>query len=177
MLHKIPVKKIRIPRRLEYMRYVILIGVVGLAALITKEPWFCKIICPAGTLEAAIPLMLMNEYLRTMIGPVFMVKITLLFLFLVWMTVSKRPFCRVICPLGTMYGLCNRLSLFKLGFKKSSCDYDRTCVRECPVDHRIYREDPNASRCIRCLRCSSTCHRDAISITGTQPSDPPGAAD
>ncbi len=177
MLYKLPVKKFRIPRRLEYLRYVVLIGVVGIVAVVTKEPWFCKIICPAGTLEAGITLMLLNENLRSMIGPVFMVKLALMFGFLVWMTVSKRPFCRVVCPLGTLYGLCNHLSFFKIGFNKRSCDYDRSCVQECPVDHRIYREDPNASRCIRCLRCSSQCQRDAISITSGQPSDSPRSTD
>ena len=115
-----------------------------------------------------------NEYLRSMIGPIFVVKLVLLIGFLAWMTVAKRPFCRVVCPLGTLYGLCNRLSIFRIGFNKASCDYDRGCVQACPVDHRIYREDPNASRCIRCLRCSSQCHRDALSVTTNQSS---GSAD
>jgi polyferredoxin len=171
MLNKLPVKKFRIPRRLEYLRYVILLGVVGIAAAVTKEPWFCKLICPAGTLEAGIPLMMLNEYLRPMIGPVFMVKLAFLFAFLVWMAVSKRPFCRVICPLGTLYGLCNRLSYFKLAFNKKACVYDASCAKECPVDHRIYREDPNASRCIRCLRCSPQCGTHAISVTSNHSSD------
>jgi len=171
MLYKLPVKKIKIPRRLEYLRYVILIGIVGIAAVATKQPWFCKIICPAGTLEAGIPLMLFNENLRPMIGPIFMVKLAFLFAFLAWMTMSKRPFCRVICPLGTLYGLCNHLSFFKLGFKKRACVYDASCAQVCPVDHRIYGEDPNATRCIRCLRCRSQCTHDAICITSGQPSD------
>lgn len=170
MLNKLPVKKVKIPRRLEYLRYVILVGVVFIAAAATREPWFCKIFCPAGTLEAGIPLMLLNEHLRPMAGPVFMVKIAVLIALLAWMSMAKRPFCRVLCPLGALYGVCNRLSIFKLAFRKSSCDYDRTCVQECPVEHRIYREDPNASRCIRCLRCRSQCPRDAISITSSRPS-------
>jgi len=177
MLYKLPVKKISIPRRLEYLRYVILVGVIFVAAAVTKEPWFCKIICPAGTLEAGIPLMLLNEHLRPMIGPVFMVKIAVLCAFLVWMAMTKRPFCRVVCPLGALYGLCNRLSIFKLHFRKSKCVYDASCYGACPVEHRIYREDPNASRCVRCLRCRSACDPDAISFTSGQPADPPRVSD
>jgi len=173
MLNKLPVKKIRIPRRLEYLRYVILAGVVFVVAAVTKEPWFCKIICPAGTLEAGIPLLLHNEHLRHMIGPVFIVKLVLLLGLLAWMTVSKRPFCRVICPLGAIYGLCNHLSFFKMGFKKSACVYDASCAPVCPVEHRMYHDDPNASRCIRCLRCRSVCTPGAIHITAGQSSDPP----
>jgi ferredoxin-type protein NapH len=171
LLNKLPVKKISIPRRLEYLRYVVLVGIVFIVAAVTRQPWFCKLLCPAGTLEAGIPLMLLNEHVRAMIGPLFMVKMAILLVFLVWMAMAKRPFCRVVCPLGAIYGLCNHVSIFKLKFNKRACVYDASCAPACPVDHRMYRDDPNASRCIRCLRCRSVCEPDAISVTSGSPSD------
>ena len=108
-----------------------------------------------------------------MIGPVFIVKLGVLFGFLAWMAVAKRPFCRVVCPLGALYGLCNRLSFLKMGFDKKACVYDGACAPVCPVDHRMYRDDPNAPRCIRCLRCRSVCDPGAIHVAVGQSSDPP----
>lgn len=154
LMYKIRSPKTDIPRIVEKTKYVILFGVVFFVAYYTKEPWFCKIICPAGTLEAGIPLLGLNKDLRQLIGIVLIIKIVILLFFLLWMIVSKRPFCRVVCPLGTIYGLFNKVSFFKMRLNRDSCILDRKCVRMCPVGHRIYEEDENDPRCIRCLQCS-----------------------
>ena len=64
------------------------------------EPWFCKWVCPAGTLEAGIPLALLNPSIRGQIGLLFAWKMAVLAGFLVWMVFVMRPFCRTTCPLG-----------------------------------------------------------------------------
>lgn len=81
LLHKIPTRKFRVPRRvdraLRLLKYVVLFGmVVGLSLLVTTEagvtpPFFCEFLCPAGTLGAGIPLLLANEDLRTVAGALF----------------------------------------------------------------------------------------------------------
>ena len=70
LLHKIPSPKLRKKRAfgiLKYGKYVILAVFVLLLPTIyflqngVSSPAFCKLICPAGTLEAGVPLVAMNE--------------------------------------------------------------------------------------------------------------------
>jgi polyferredoxin len=103
-LYKIRSKKIPIPKFMSYGRYVVLVLFVFLLPLLVLDQygfgqtWFCKWICPAGTLEAGIPLVILNEGIRSQVGLLFSWKMFVLILFLVWMIFSQRPFCRTTCP-------------------------------------------------------------------------------
>jgi len=153
LLYKIPSPKWGIPRLFENMRYLFLFGGVLCVAYLTKEPWFCKVICPVGTLEAGLPLLALSADLREIIGKVFYLKIVILILLLAWMVISSRAFCRVVCPLGAIYGLFNKISFFRISFISKKCILDKKCEKVCPVGHRMYADDAGSARCIRCLRC------------------------
>ena len=90
LLHKIPFpgKRKNLPghRFLRQLKYVILVlfvillpsAVAGITG--NGEPWFCKYICPSGTLMGGIPLALGNPLLRSAIGTLFSWKMFLLIL-------------------------------------------------------------------------------------------------
>ncbi len=137
-------------------------GVVLIVAWITREPWFCKL-CPAGTLEGGIPQVLLNADLRAWIGPLFWLKIGLLILLLGWAIIVKRPFCRWLCPLGTIWSPFNRLSTLYLSVDEQTCIRCDRCRQVCPVDIRIY-QDANAPTCIRCMQCIRVCPVDCIHL-------------
>ena len=168
LFHKIPSPKIKLPRFTSYFRYVVLaIMVIALPLLIVDEfgygqTWFCKWICPAGTLEAGIPLMLIKADLRPLIGFMYHWKIGLLVLFLGWFVLSRRPFCRTVCPLGAIFGLFNKGSLFRMAVDDEKCTLCDKCYKDCPVEIKIY-ESPNSPNCVRCLKCVSSCKFGAIS--------------
>jgi ferredoxin-type protein NapH len=164
-LHRV---KIIIPGPLLKIKYVVLLltlllpllwinPVTGLSA-----PYFCMYICPAGTLEAGLPLVLMNPSLRPLVGTLFLWKVGLLLVLLVTMVFVWRPFCRMLCPLGAFYGLCNRVSLYQLQINRADCNNCGKCGQACPVGLPV-REDPRSTECIRCLQCIGACHRKAIS--------------
>ncbi len=133
LVHKVPSPKIKIPHFLTYFRYVVLATtVVALPLLIVDQfgygqTWFCKWICPAGTLEAGIPLMLIKADLRPLIGFMYYWKLGLLALFLVWFVLSRRPFCRTVCPLGAFWGLFNKASLFRMAVDDEKCTLCDKC--------------------------------------------------
>jgi polyferredoxin len=168
LLHKIPTPKVRLPRVMSYFRYVVLATmVVALPLLIVDEfgygqTWFCKWICPAGTLEAGIPLVLLKADLRGLIGFMYYWKIGLLVLFIGWFILSRRPFCRTVCPLGAVFGLFNKRSLFRMAVDDEKCTLCDKCYKDCPVEIKIY-ESPNTPDCVRCLKCVSSCKFGAIS--------------
>jgi ferredoxin len=167
LMHKIPTPKLRLPRFFSYFRYAFLaVLVVALPLLIVDQfgfgqTWFCKWVCPAGTLEAGIPLVLLNEGLRGLVGFMYYWKISLLVLFLGLMTVSRRPFCRAVCPLGAFLGLFNKGSLFRMAVDDEKCTLCGKCQKDCPVDIGIYKS-PNSPDCVRCLKCLDSCKYGAI---------------
>lgn len=77
------------------------------------NPWFCKWICPSGTLLGGIPLILGNENLRESIGFLFSWKLSILLLILLMSIITYRPFCKYICPLGAIYGFFNPISIYR----------------------------------------------------------------
>ncbi len=168
LLYKVPGPKIRLPRFLSWFRYAFLVVMVILLPLLVLdsfgagETWFCKWVCPAGTLEAGIPLLLLDKGLRPMIGFMFHWKVGLLVVFVVLMVLSRRPFCRAVCPLGAFLGPFNKVSVFRMSVDLEKCTRCDQCYRECPVDLKFY-EGANSPDCVRCLKCVSSCKFGAIS--------------
>jgi ferredoxin len=167
LFYKIPSHKIKIPGYFKYFRYVFLSVFVVLMPLLVVDDlglgqtWFCKLICPAGTLEAGLPLIAANSALRSQIGFLFAWKFLLLIGFVAWMIISLRPFCRSVCPLGTILGFFNKLSLFQMRVDDDKCTQCGQCTKSCPVGLEP-NQTPNSPECIRCLKCLDICAYGAI---------------
>ncbi len=162
LLHKIPlpkIKKNRVTRILSYLKYVILIFFVIVIPLVRLEPGFCKYICPAGTLEAGIPLVLMNEILQSKIGFLFSWKVFVLAVILLLCMFCFRAFCRFLCPLGAIYSLFNPIAFFGIRVDRNKCDGCNACVRTCQMDVKCVGD----RECIQCGECKKSCPKDAIS--------------
>ena len=177
LLHKIPfVRKLRaLPgerwlRRLKYLLlagFVILLPLFALDAFGQGSPWFCKYICPSGTLLAGWPLAAVNPILRQAVGFLFAWKSLLLVLLILLSLLVYRPFCRYLCPLGAVYGLFNPISLYRLEVAEDKCISCGKCQTACPMDLPVW-ERPNSMECIRCGDCIRTCPTGAISSTAAR---------
>jgi len=173
LLNKIPGKKLQIPKKaddkLRLMKYVILaVFVLALPAFAVDAfglgaPWFCKWICPAGTLEGGIPLVLQNESLRMGLGFTFWWKIFLLAATIISSIVIYRPFCKYICPLGAFYALFNRWSLTRMELDGNACIHCNKCMRSCPMQVDVLK-NINSAECIRCGKCAQVCPAGAIDL-------------
>ena len=168
LLYKIPLPKKRLPHWPKYIKYVMLAGVFLLPVLLTDEsgmgdPYFCKFICPAGTIEGGLPLMLARAELRDMAGLLFAVKVVIAVLTVAGCVVIARCFCKVLCPLGAFYGFFNKISLLRYETDAAACVSCGKCSNICPMDVDPSKE-PNSMECIRCGRCISVCGEHAISI-------------
>jgi len=169
LIHKIPSRKFEIPQVLIYVKYVILAFFVFLLPVLVVDEfgygmtWFCKYICPAGTLEAGIPMMFLQPSLRELIGILYYNKLIILVVFLILMVFIRRPFCRIACPLGAIYSLFNKVSIFRMVHDPDACVLCKQCYRDCPMGVRFY-EGANQVDCIRCLKCyQESCQYGAIS--------------
>ena len=171
LVHKIPFlpKRKNLPghRYLRFLRYLILIVFVIILPMAVQnvagmgQPWFCAYICPSGTLLGGIPLVLANPSLQSGIGFRFFWKLALLVLFLLGAGIFDRPFCKYVCPLGALYGLCNPVSVYRLKVKKETCIECGACQKACGMDIQVWK-DPNSIDCIRCLKCRTACPTGSI---------------
>lgn len=174
LLHKIPVKKIRVPAAvnncLKWVKYaVLLLAVILLPIALTDRfgistPYFCKYICPAGTLEGGIPLLILNEPLRNAIGFLFSWKVGILTVIVVLSLLIFRPFCRWLCPLGAFYSIFNPISFYRYKVDSDKCIRCGKCERVCKMDISPCTM-PNSPECIRCGECKKACPTKAITST------------
>lgn len=155
--YKLPTYKLRIPHAATYTRYVFLVGGVFVIPYLytTASNFFWCQYCPAGRIEAGI-------YAK-FVAPAWPETWRFLVLigFVIFIIAAQRGFCRVFCPLGAIFGLCNKISLWRITLSGENCKSCGVCKKTCPVDHAIY-ESPDSPDCIRCLDCKD-CKFGAVS--------------
>lgn len=171
LLHKIPVKgKIKTfkgDKMLRLLKYVIFAVFVVLLPSVIRDligqgtPWFCKLICPAGTLQGGIPLLAASPMLRTAIGPLFWWKVALLALTALACLFIYRPFCKYLCPLGAVYALFNSIAVFRYKPDVHKCTRCGACKAVCGMNLDPV-EQANHPECIHCGRCKKVCPHNAI---------------
>ena len=171
LLYKIPgVKKLRkLPgdRVLKWLKYVVLAVLVILLPMFAVDivgqgsPWFCKYVCPSGTLLGGIPLVAANEGLRSAIGWLYTWKVAILAVILVLSVFVYRPFCRYLCPLGAVYAPFNKFALYRFRVDADKCVSCGKCQKACKLDIPVWK-NPNSLDCIRCGDCRRACPTGAI---------------
>ncbi len=170
LIYKLPTKKLkknRLTRRLSWLKYGILaVFAIGIPAWFALRrvplPGFCKFICPAGTLEGAVLLLLhpANDALRALTGPLFAWKLSVLAGILCACVFLYRAFCRFLCPLGALYSLMSRLALLGVRVDPARCTDCGACVRVCKLDIRAVGD----RECVHCGDCIGVCPTGAISF-------------
>ncbi|MCQ2513099.1 MAG: 4Fe-4S binding protein [Lachnospiraceae bacterium] len=173
LIYKIKTPKIKIPQKIDrplrYLKYVVLIVlVIVLPLFLTNEfgmgnPYYCKWLCPVGTLEGGLPLVLMNDSLKKAVGLLFSWKVGILVVILILSVLIYRPFCKYLCPLGAFYGLFNRISFVKLDINRDKCVECGLCEKTCKMNVSVLK-NINSTECIRCGECKSACPKQAIDI-------------
>jgi len=170
LLYRIPFykRKILLPyssqrylKHLFFIFFVILLPFLYLTEIGYGLVWFCKFVCPAGTLEAGYLNLLLQPHLGKNIGLTFYLKTALLLGSLILCIIDLRFFCKNICPLGLIYGIFNKYGLFRLRWSEKKCTLCGACEKICPMGLRIPK-DLNSVECIRCLNCLSICPSKTI---------------
>lgn len=171
LLCKIPAPKLRVPKKIDkplrWLKYaVLLVLVVLLPAFAVTDtgvapPYFCKYLCPAGTLEGGVPLLLANPSLRSLMGALFSWKALVLVVILAACVFIPRAFCRYLCPLGAFYSLFNRFSFYQMKLDKSKCTGCKKCEHACPMAVEVTK-GCGGPECIRCGKCRDACPAGAI---------------
>lgn len=155
LMARIGLPKFEPPAWIGHLRYAVLVGLVLLIPYFYGEEhalFFCRV-CPAGALEAALP-----NTVRTALGSGAIawpstLKSVILVTFLASALVMWRPWCTMFCPLGAIFTLFNRSSVFFLRYHPDRCGDCGLCRRLCRYGGN--REGLAADlQCVRCLECA-----------------------
>ena len=175
LLYKIKSPKVGkspVSRILSFFKYVVLVFFVGVVPLMyafrnQPLPAFCKYICPAGTIEGGL-LLLSNKSNESVFFPMLNYLFTWKFMLMISIVVGSvfifRLFCRFICPLGALYGLFNKFSIFGVKVDKEKCTECNICVAHCKCDIKHVGDQ----ECISCGECIDVCPTKAISRKGSK---------
>jgi ferredoxin-type protein NapH len=178
LLYRIRSPKWRLPRGVNALKYVML-----LLFVLALPYWFggdltktssdravkqstgtldyCALVCPMGTLQAGVPSLLINPAIRKTMSWKSWLKLGILFAVLGLAIVSRRSFCRGLCPIGAAMALTSRVSLLRLRTDQDRCTHCQACVGACPTRARQVPEvgapKEATAECLHCLDCVRTC--------------------
>jgi polyferredoxin len=159
LVGKIPTPKFTLPAWAGHFRYVVLIAlVIAVPYFFGKDhPLYICRVCPAGALEAAVPNMFREAAADSPITTPNVLKLTILGLIVVGMLFKYRPWCTLFCPLGAIFGIFNRFSLFYLRYHPTRCTDCSLCHHQCKIGIRPDQRanDPRCIRCLDCTRCGA----------------------
>jgi ferredoxin-type protein NapH len=164
LVARVRTPKFDLPRWTGHFRYVVLLGTVLAIPYFFGEghPLFFCSFCPAGALEGAVPNIISQATRGESVSLPNPLKLTVLLLFLGAIFFVRRPWCRMLCPLGAIFSLFNGASAFFLRLDGEKCVDCGQCHKLCQVGLQP-QKSPNDRQCIRCLECTQ-CKPGALTI-------------
>ena len=168
LLFKVPfprkLRTFRGDRQLRYLKYAVLLVMVLILPFSVKfTPFFCKYVCPSGTLSGMM-LSAADSRLRELLGWIFTWKAVVLTAVVLASIVMARPFCKYICPLGAFYALFNRVSAVRIRVDGAKCTDCGVCAKVCDMGVAP-SSSPDHAECIRCGKCVGSCPHGALCFT------------
>ena len=85
------------------------------------------------------------------------------FVFVTLNLAYPRFFCRVLCPLGALLGVCSRFACWRVQRDPDKCTDCEQCLARCEAasdPHKLLR----MSECFVCMNCVQDCPEDALSF-------------
>lgn len=134
LLNTSRIKKIKLPNNIKMIRYIIL-AILALAIFLELDSRFFS---KRG-------MTLFND-LAIVSG----------FLFLFSAFFINRPFCRMLCPIGFVYGKLNKISPIKVVLNR--CKGCGECNKVCVVGIKPVNE-VNSDLCVKCFNCHKVCNQ------------------
>jgi uncharacterized protein with FMN-binding domain len=135
---------------LKYMKYVIL-----LMLLIVICTMASNILNNTSPWDAFAQITDLSYVLSDLIiGFILLVLITIGAFFI------ERFFCRYLCPLGALFTIFSKISIFKIKKPNDKCGKCRICTSSCSMGLPLYKvNNVRGGECINCLKCVDVCPR------------------
>jgi polyferredoxin len=128
------IKEIKISNRLSVFRYLVFLVSIALLLVELNLNFFSK----RG-------ITIFHEYVIITGGILLTAAIFI-----------KRPFCRILCPLGFILGKLNKISFLRVILNKGRCSGCQECNKVCLMDLQPL-SDVNSDLCVKCFNCAQVC--------------------
>lgn len=122
---------------LKYLRYITLGGAIYLTAS-----------SRVTLLESINPY---HAFLGIFKQSVSMIGLIILSIILIASLFVQRPWCKYLCPYGAFLGLFNKIKVFRIVRKDSTCISCKKCSNVCPMSIDVHEK--NAVRDLSCISC------------------------
>jgi ferredoxin-type protein NapH len=166
----ISLKKIKLTKSTVYLKYGALASLI--LAPLSGVAVFC-LFCESGIIYGLVPYYLttgragvFHTLTTPWWGSIFgwHVLVGLVFIILA-ILISGRWFCRVLCPLGAIYGIFNPVSIIQVTHDDSACNSCNRCQKHCPMSINLNDgRHESITSCIRCGRCTKLCKARKFSL-------------
>jgi len=95
---------------------------------------------------------------------------SIFFLIIFLNRIRPRFWCRTLCPLGALLGICSRFSILHLTKDQSLCTRCHQCTQTCagaaePIPGKVWE----SSECLVCFNCHNTCPESAVAFKFRSP--------
>lgn len=152
---KLPVFSIKATRRLQRIKYAVLIIIV--------------ILCLTGLYEKTKGYSPWDVFAMITTGKLYIkgyeAGIVLLILILIGMCVKERFFCQFLCPMGAVFTMMPILPIAVLRRNRETCIKNcNACERKCPVHLSINGDSSFSGECFRCGQCNDACPKPVTNI-------------
>lgn len=151
-LAEIPEHDVRFSLKNKYLLLVVVLGLVG----ITSVP-FVALFYPPAVMSREMHLFVFGSTVG--IGTYLILAVCVIELF-----VSRRWWCRYVCPGGALYSLLGRFRVVRVVRNEGNCVKCGECVRVCQFDLRPMLVQITGMECTNCGSCVRACNDDALSF-------------
>jgi len=148
----LPVSRHKFDQRLKYL--VLVVGII--ISMLTSTIAFAAMYPPAILGREIYYAIALSGFGA---GMVFFI-LTLLF----DLMVTRRGFCRYVCPGGALYSLLGRFRIFRIKRDVAQCNDCAKCNVVCQFGLDPLRDD-FSQECNNCTACIAVCPTDALSFT------------
>ncbi|WP_411680800.1 4Fe-4S binding protein [Clostridium thailandense] len=135
---------------LKYVKYIILLLIIVLAWTMGSQ-----IFQSASPWDAFAQITDLSQVISNYtIGLILLVLISIGAFFV------ERFFCRYLCPLGAVFTLFSKISIFKIKKPNDKCGKCKLCTNNCSMGLPLYKVNSVCGGdCINCMKCVETCPR------------------
>ena len=169
IFEKIKGRRIKLNNKFSILKYLILALLISTGLFYYFHNNFsyliyCSFFCPAGFYYGVLEYTLTTG-LKSMTSffPFLHFMLVLHFITGILFIIGTakfggRFFCRMLCPLGAVLGLFNRVAIYKVETNSNRCTGCSACRKVCPMDISILDNSfLSKSNCISCGRCIKAC--------------------
>jgi ferredoxin-type protein NapH len=173
LLRKPLLRTRKMPRRLRYLPYAVLLIVV-VWSFLTLEPDYCIWLCPMKLVTEYPAVDNIAAYLQAVI----FVSLGMGLLVVLPILTKKRTQCGLFCPLGALQSLASPLNPYRVRIDHALCNGCRKCETACPTFSIVTTRPPRppdaagsgkripipsiTRTCTRCGECLDACPQGAI---------------